>query len=707
MADLERLVRELLNGRRAGSGWKCKCPAHEDAEPSLLIYPNDSAKGFFAVCKAGCSWAELSKAFKAVGFTQPVEKPRKIENGVLTDIYPYDMVDGSLAFEKLRYQISPERKTFRMRRPGDKGFHTQQVIENLAKDGFEPPLFLAPNLARGLVADYTVLLCEGEKDVLNVERAALEGYVATTNFEGGTGWRECYSRTLEGADVVIFEDNDAKGKERTTMLRAALARSVKRLRVVAFPELKAKGDVSDYLRNHSGAELLARIKGAKELELSAKTWTRPTRDKAIYEDYIGFVQALPEIVDMRRCLLSDELMALRRDRRWVYVKNLEDYIKGHARKHGNFFVLDAFRHYLESHRFDDQKPRLRVDIPAWDGVDRIKQIADVVRLRKDAGVSANCFYELLLGWGATIFRRAKHPGIRPRTLVIQGPQEAGKDTLVDALCGGLGDYLKELNIRDTTGKEANSQLHTALVFRIPEFDRSAKVDIAALKDLLSKANATGRLSYDARDENRPVRCSFIATCNKKDILVDETGNTRYWVFETEYLGIQIVQSGDGVPVGNGIVEQSYPGMYCRQNCEEERMQILGQFRQLAEQHYKPSDAALKEMAAYIAKATPRSADDMLLEEFDQALSAINMRAVAERLDHDRQPLYALYRISDVLGGIQRNYGRTRQSVLKLLGRSGRRVRATGGTTLYKPLPVFSTLPDDQVVDEWDLPGANV
>src|SRR5262249_9150762 len=45
---------QRLNARRSGSGWSAKCPAHDDANPSLSIKEGKDGKVLLN-CFAGCS----------------------------------------------------------------------------------------------------------------------------------------------------------------------------------------------------------------------------------------------------------------------------------------------------------------------------------------------------------------------------------------------------------------------------------------------------------------------------------------------------------------------------------------------------------------------------------------------------------------------------------------------------------------------------
>lgn len=115
-----------------------------------------------------------------------------------------------------------------------------------------PPMVLyrLPEL-RTAEEDAVVYLCEGEKDTDNV--AAL-GLVATTNICGATTWEKSYNNWLRNRHVVILEDNDPKGAERSKMLKAELTGVVASIKVIQFPGLPPKGDVSDWLAQGKSRE---------------------------------------------------------------------------------------------------------------------------------------------------------------------------------------------------------------------------------------------------------------------------------------------------------------------------------------------------------------------------------------------------------------------------------------------------------------------
>ena len=107
-------------------------------------------------------------------------------------------------------------------------------------------------------------LCEGEKDADSLARL---GYIATTNPGGALSWTDdltAWLRILGVRRAVIHEDNDAKGRQRTAKLTAALSGFIK-LRVARYPDTPEGEDVTWWLEEgkHTKEELRARIDAAE------------------------------------------------------------------------------------------------------------------------------------------------------------------------------------------------------------------------------------------------------------------------------------------------------------------------------------------------------------------------------------------------------------------------------------------------------------
>jgi DNA polymerase len=102
---------------------------------------------------------------------------------------------------------------------------------------------------------------EGEKDVLNL--AAL-GLIATCNPGGAGKWGVELTQWFKGKQTAfLLEDNDAAGRAHVAKVASLLHEIIPDIRIVSFPELPERGDVSDWLdAGHTREELIARAEAA-------------------------------------------------------------------------------------------------------------------------------------------------------------------------------------------------------------------------------------------------------------------------------------------------------------------------------------------------------------------------------------------------------------------------------------------------------------
>jgi hypothetical protein len=239
---------EVLGGRWRGGYGSARCPAHDDAHPSLSV--KDGAEGKLLVhCHAGCSQDDVVAALKdrelwpAAGWPELAVVPSSFgaapsRNGS-GEIRPeiiatYDYLDetGGLLFQAVRYSD----KTFRGRRRNGAGW-----VYRL--DDARRVLYRMPEL---LVADPArfVFAVEGEKDA---DRLASLGLVATTNPHGAGKWRPEYGDVLRGRRVVVLPDNDPVGRAHARDVVADLLGKAAEVRLLELPGLPEHGDVSDWL----------------------------------------------------------------------------------------------------------------------------------------------------------------------------------------------------------------------------------------------------------------------------------------------------------------------------------------------------------------------------------------------------------------------------------------------------------------------------
>jgi hypothetical protein len=259
-----------LGGLRNGRGWKCRCPAHNDRNPSLDIDDKNGRTVF--VCRAGCDQQSVMDALRRDGhwpdrpapntlhmsrsnemtrpkIVIPAEERFAQPKGKPIATYDYCDIDGTLLYQVERY----EPKRFLQKQP-----------DGTYKRGDRVVMYRWPELAK--YPDATVFITEGEKDA---DRVASLGHCATT-ISGGGKWSadldpdtkgvlapECIA-TFAGRDVIVLQDADEEGIRKSATAAEAVYDQARSVRVVRLPDLPEKGDVSDWLdADPSNAERLA------------------------------------------------------------------------------------------------------------------------------------------------------------------------------------------------------------------------------------------------------------------------------------------------------------------------------------------------------------------------------------------------------------------------------------------------------------------
>ena len=101
-----------------------------------------------------------------------------------------------------------------------------------------------------------VLIVEGEKDADNV--AAL-GFTVTTNSEGAGKFTADLAEYFKGKKAYILPDNDEAGAKHAQQVSALLVDVARSVRVVNFPGLPPKGDVSDWIAAGGTTEQLVEL----------------------------------------------------------------------------------------------------------------------------------------------------------------------------------------------------------------------------------------------------------------------------------------------------------------------------------------------------------------------------------------------------------------------------------------------------------------
>jgi hypothetical protein len=253
------------------------CVLHGEDNPSCTLYLDGNggfnchacgAKGNLFQFEARFSKCTLQQA--EINVSEVTGAKASVPMGKLgppVAFYDYRDENGTVLYQKRRYEPELSSKTFLTYRATPKGF----VSKIDPPDG--PPtrrvLFNLPDMVKANM----IFLTEGEKDAVNLGSAGLfanAGYnIACTCSYGGAWqakespkWLDSYDPYFTGKFVIIFADNDAPGRVYAEHVAAAIQKYAYRVRIVYFPELPEKGDASDYLEAHTVAELEAKVKAA-------------------------------------------------------------------------------------------------------------------------------------------------------------------------------------------------------------------------------------------------------------------------------------------------------------------------------------------------------------------------------------------------------------------------------------------------------------
>ncbi|MBL8226969.1 MAG: AAA family ATPase [Bryobacterales bacterium] len=238
--------------------WRGPCPVHQGARPNFAV----NAQSGHSICHSACGkgWdiigleqAISGKAFvdakqavfALLGRPAPSWNERDIEAS-----YDYVSAEGKLLYQVVRRA----GKRFSQRRPDGNGGWVWGL------GGVTPVPFRLPSL----VAAETVLIPEGERDVLTLERL---GFVGTCNNGGAGNFKPELAHWFHGKHVGILPDNDEKGREHALKVARLLDPVAASVRIIELPGLPEKGDVSDFVAKGGTAEQI------RELYERAAEWS--------------------------------------------------------------------------------------------------------------------------------------------------------------------------------------------------------------------------------------------------------------------------------------------------------------------------------------------------------------------------------------------------------------------------------------------------
>jgi hypothetical protein len=161
------------------------------------------------------------------------------------------------------------------------------------------PYFAGPDPFDESSTERLVFWPEGEKDC---DTLAARGELAFCFGGCGDGLPDFDSNILAGRDVVILADNDEAGRSHAERKAARILAVAGSVRVIHFPDLPARGDVTDWLEAGNSIEALRLRVEATPLWAASSpacaedlarrfSWSEP--DTSIIDDRRGDLPELP------------------------------------------------------------------------------------------------------------------------------------------------------------------------------------------------------------------------------------------------------------------------------------------------------------------------------------------------------------------------------------------------------------------------------
>ena len=170
-------------------------------------------------------------------------------------------------------------------------------------------------------------------------------------------------------------------------------------------------------------------------------------------------------------------------------------------------------------------------LPAWDGRDRLGELADRVKTKTP------CWHENFKTWMRSMVSqwRAGCNSLYGAQMVLMllGGQGTRKSSFMRMLLPKelMPYYIDRIDFANK--KEALRALSRFLLINIDEYDQVSKAQTAFLKHLIQRTDVKERKLYSTTFEQQQRYAAFCATTNSLMPLKDESGSRRYMVVEVE------------------------------------------------------------------------------------------------------------------------------------------------------------------------------
>lgn len=178
-------------------------------------------------------------------------------------------------------------------------------------------------------------------------------------------------------------------------------------------------------------------------------------------------------------------------------------------------AYDPIKHYFES-------------LPEWEkNIDYIEQYANYVTTTDQPFYLAQ-FKKMLVRMIAQAFNTI---AFNKQCFTFYSNQNDGKTYFFENLLKDTPMERYSKKNPDVEGKEAKRALAENFLVNFDELAGFSKQEVSKIKAFFSESQIKVRLPYDKKDSVMMRKASFVGSTNKREFLVDETGNVRWLVFE--------------------------------------------------------------------------------------------------------------------------------------------------------------------------------
>ncbi len=205
-------------------------------------------------------------------------------------------------------------------------------------------------------------------------------------------------------------------------------------------------------------------------------------------------------------------------------------IYSRAAEHG--FPTPNMDTYLSRIALENQYNPVRdwISRSPWDGIERLSLFFETISLAP--GFPEGMKRILMTKWLTSAVAAAFLPEnfLCRGVLVLQGPQGIGKTSWFRNLVPHESGWFGEGRILDPADKDSVYGAISYWIVELGELEATfKKADLARLKAFLTSQSDKLRLPYGRRQSTFARRTVFAASVNSPAFLLDDTGNSRWWV----------------------------------------------------------------------------------------------------------------------------------------------------------------------------------